>query len=381
MQKQKFILIKTGKKLRFVISFLIAPLMFFLISCSGDFQVQRENSLTIESELLTYYSIVFVIHGDGNYLYHDSNGKDYNADEVVLEKAIQTAIENQYAEVFIFHQKPKENFLFFFPQKDGEFYYYRKGELINNEKYWRDESNSYFDIETKYYENYRVNNKNEIVNIFLYFGHEIPEYNKKGYDESYPDKQFNIEIFSEGLKSFTNNSQKIDLLILSTCFGGTPYTISSLGKYSEYIIASPENLHLSYFDIQSLKNLEMNLQKEVVYTFSKYYAEKSFNYLIQNVETEVSVVVYDIKKVQNYLNSVREIYINTLLKDKSLNKDYLLTSEKCDCNEIDSYSLPTISDGVYVFYRSPLFGRTKNKKNHSGWQCIKNLNLILESKN
>ena len=66
-------------------------------------------------------------------------------------------------------------------------------------------------------------------------------------------------IFVTGLKGFTADSARFDLMILSTCFGGTPYTIGALGPFARYIIASPDNLHLSYFDFHSLERLDLNL--------------------------------------------------------------------------------------------------------------------------
>jgi len=107
-----------------------AALTVFLSSCSADLPVQREAQQTEEGVLATQYSIVCVIHGDGDYLYHDTSGYEYNADEEALEGAKRIAQQNPQAEVFIFHQKPRRHFLLFFPLRDGEFYYYRNGQLI-----------------------------------------------------------------------------------------------------------------------------------------------------------------------------------------------------------------------------------------------------------
>ena len=50
------------------------------------------------------YALVFVIHGDGSYLFHDDAGKPQEADQVALERARATAKANPEAEVFVFHQ-------------------------------------------------------------------------------------------------------------------------------------------------------------------------------------------------------------------------------------------------------------------------------------
>ncbi|MDZ7767340.1 MAG: clostripain-related cysteine peptidase [Melioribacteraceae bacterium] len=252
----------------FINKCICAALLIFSVSCSSDFSIQNETLLTEESE----YSLVFIIHGDGNYFYHDTNGNEYKADEVTLEKAKKIAQQNLNAEVFIFHQKPERNFLLFFPLKDGEFYYYRNGQLLANETYWRDQEVSNFDFEAGIYNSFSASNQHEMLKMFLYFGHEIPELGGVGYDESYPDRAFNIKHLASGLNSLTSDSTKFDLMILSTCFGGTPYTIRTLTPYAKYIIASPENLHLSYFDLDLLERLDFNLHDRDIHAFAKRFA-------------------------------------------------------------------------------------------------------------
>lgn len=93
--------------------------MFTLIlsSCSANIQVLEESHSALDSLLETKYSIIFIIHGNGDYLYHDNNNNKYEADEETLAEAIRIAKKNSYAEVFIFHQKPCQSFLFFFHLK------------------------------------------------------------------------------------------------------------------------------------------------------------------------------------------------------------------------------------------------------------------------
>lgn len=348
---------------------ICAALLIFLVSCSSDLSIQHETLLTEESE----YSLVFIIHGDGNYFYHDTNGNEYIADEVTLEKAKRIAQQNLNAEVFIFHLKPKRHFLLFFPLKDGEFYYYRNGQLAANETYWRDQEVSNFDFEAGIYNSFSASNQHETLNMFLYFGHEIPELGGAGYDESYPDRAFNIKHLASGLNSLTSDSTKFDLMILSTCFGGTPYTINTLGPYAKYIIASPENLHLSYFEINLLERLDFNLHERDIHTFAKRFAQQAFDRLTSEIQTAVSVAVYDIDGVQEYSQSIYNIYENDLTTLRGESRVYSATVKHCDCAEITEYVLPTINDGVDVFYRAARFGRSKNKENHSGWQCWRNI--------
>jgi hypothetical protein len=359
---------------KFLLSFFCVALLAFLSSCSADLSVLRESYLTEESIISTHYSIVFVIHGNGDYLYHDTNGNKYKADEVTLAKAKLIAQNNPNAEVFIFYQKPRRHFLLFFPLKDGEFYYYRNGHLIENESYWRDQEKSNFDSEIEFYHRFHADNQNKIANIFLYFGHEIPELGGTGYDESYPDRTFNVLNLAGGLKNLTRDSSRFDIIILSTCFGGTPYTIGTLGPYAEYIIASPENLHLSYFDLQLLERLDLNLPEGDVPAFTKKFTKHAFDRLTKDVQTTVSVALYEVDRVQEFIDSVYKIYDHTLTALRGHKRIPLTTIEHCDCADIPEYLIPTINDGVFILYRPANFGRLKYKQNHSGWECWKQIN-------
>jgi hypothetical protein len=315
--------------------------------------------------------MIFVIHGDGDYLYHDTTDNEYVADEVALLNAKKVAMQNPNAEVFIFHQMPTKHFLFFFPLRDGEFYYYKNGQLIANELYWRNQDKPNLDFEVAAYHRLHEVTPNKPINIFLYFGHEIPEFGGAGYDESYSDRTFTIGNLTDGLKGFTSDSIKFDLTILSTCYGGTPYTIKKLGSFSKTIIASPSNLHLSYFDLDPLQQLNLKLKDGDIVSYAKYFAQKSFERLSKSVETEVSVVVYDVEKIQPFLNFVNDKYDSTLNSLKGMTQASLSAIEHCDCAEISAYQISSISNGVDIFYRPAHFGRSKNKPNHSGWECWK----------
>jgi len=162
-------------------------------------------------------------------------------------------------------------------------------------------------------------------------------------------------------------------MVLSTCFGGTPYTIGTLGSFVRYIIASPENLHLSYFDLHSLERLDLSLRDGDVPAFARQFAHQAFGRLTRDIQTAVSVAVYDVDRVQAFLHSVHQVYVHTLTTVKGGTQTSLATIEHCDCADHPSYGLPMMSEGVDVFYRSARFGRAKMKQRHSGWQCWKEL--------
>jgi hypothetical protein len=54
-----------------------------------------------------------------------------------------------------------------------------------------------------------------------------------------------------------------------------------------------------------------------------------------------------------------------------MTKANLSKIKHCDCSEIPVYQISTINNGVDVLYRPAQFGRSKNKKSHSGWECWK----------
>jgi len=355
------------------VSVRCAALIIGLSSCSPNLPVQHAAQQA--DVLAPQYSIMCVIHGDNDYLYHDTSGHEYNADEEVLEGTKRIAQQNPQADVFIFHQMPRRHFLFFFPLHDGEFYYYRNGLLIASESYWRDQGRSRFGSEVELYRRFCADNQREMVNLFLYYGHEIPEIDGAHYDASYPDRTFTVHDLADGLKGFTHDSLKFDLLVLSTCFGGTPNTIGTLGPFARTIIASPDNLHLSYFDLQSLERLDLNLRDGNVPAFAKRFAHQAFNRLTGDIQTAVSVAVYDVDRVQEYIRSVDDMYNDTLAGLKGRTRASPAAIEHCDCAELPAYVLPSITNGVDIFYRPARFGRSKHKQNHSGWECWRDKGL------
>ena len=341
-------------------------LVLFLFSCSSIRSSRRETPLEDESALPPRYSMVFIIHGDGDYLYHDPRGNAYRADEETLVGATMVAVRNPQAEVFIFHERPRRNALLFFPLRDGEFYYYRYGRLLAKESYWRNQGQSRYDPEVQLYHRFHVEEQPQLVRLFLYFGHEIPEFEGLGYDVSYAHRRFTVHDLADGLKRITQDSIKFDLIVLSTCFSGTPYTIASLAPYARTIVASPDNLHLSYFDLHPFERLDVGLRDGDMAAFAIKFAHQAFDRLTEDIQTAVTVAVYDVERVQGYLNSVDSVYGQTLTTVKGQTHGSI---EHCDCAEDPVYVLPGMSEGVNVFYRPPRFGRSKHKQNHSGWGC------------
>jgi hypothetical protein len=344
-----------------------AGLVFILLlfSCSSISLNQRDQQQH-ENVMPLRYSMVFIIHGDGDYLYHDTRGNEHTADEDAFIEATIVAMQNPLAEVFIFREKRREYTLYFFPQPDGELYYYRHGKLLARASYRRDQGPARFDPEIELYQRFQAVQHLQPLKFLLYFGHEIPEFDGLGYDASYPDRTFTVDDLAFGLKRLTPNSTKFDLIALSTCFNGTPHTIAALAPYARTIVASPDNLHLSYFDPQPFEHLDSSLPDTDISAFSKTFARLSFDRLTENIQTAVTVAVYDVDSIQGFLQTVGSVYDHTLMTLKEQKAGSL---EHCDCAEDPAYVLSEMRKGVDVFYRPPRFGRLKNKKQHSGWEC------------
>ncbi len=349
---------------------------YFAALCACLAAVFLSSCKTVQPDTTTVlpprYSIVFVIHGDGDYLYHDRNGNEFQADEKTLDDAVSIAQQNPHAEVFIFHEKPKAHFLLVFPLPDGEFYYYRNGNLLAKESYWRD--NGDFQSEAGLYHAWRGEAAGDIVSLFLYFGHEIPEFDGKGYDASYPNRKFTIHDLAAALGHMRRDSTMFDGLVLSTCFNGTPYSVAALTPYARFIIGSPDNLHLSYFDIASLNMLIPGLTKDGMENFSKSFAQHAFDRLTNDIQTAITVAVYDVRRVQGFLTSIKKSYDETL---ESFKNDPNILPEHCDCADDSIYAFPNMSEGVHILYRPARFGRLKSKQHHSGWECWKRGNYLL----
>jgi len=341
-------------------------LALFLSSCSSIRPAHLATPLVEESAPPPRFSIVFIIHGDGDYVYHDTRGDAHRADEVTLARAKTVAEGNTQGEVFIFHERRRRRFFLLFPVRDGTCYYYRGGRLLAEESYWRDQGQLRFDPEMELYERFRAKESPELERLFLYFGHEIPELGLAGYDASYKNRTFTVDDLADVLQRITRDSTKVDLVVLSTCFGGTPRTIAALAPYARYVIASPDNLHLSYFDLGPFEQLDIGLQDGDVARLADAFARHAFDRLTEDIQTAVTVVVYDVDRVQGFLDSVDGIYDHTLT---ALEGTTPASSERCDCAEDPAYALPGMSEGMAVLYRPPRFGPLKHKESHSGWEC------------
>ncbi|WP_265765960.1 hypothetical protein [Fodinibius salsisoli] len=308
------------------------------------------------------YSLIYVIHGDGNYLYHDQEGKRLQADQQQLEEAISVARQAKQGEVFIFHQQPEERFLWLFPKKDRRFLYFKNGKHIKSKKYSPENNQRHFEKEAAFYHQFRSSTTSK--SVFLYYGHEIPSRKYKGYFQSRPQVNFDIEHFSAGLGLFLEDNGKFDLTVLSTCDNGTPKVVSALQGKTEYLLASPENLHLSHIDSGGLLQLEQ--PDNSIAEISRTIAEETYDRLTNFLQTVVTITIYDMDGIQ----STAEHLLTGYQRYSAGQADLSVEQENTDCATLPFWDDDSGNwEGVEVLFKAPAFGPQANRVTHSGWGC------------
>lgn len=348
-------------------NFLIWPVLMlgvFLSGCShtselfsGDPVYDTEN---------TGYSIIYYIHADSDYLYHDADGEPVRGNSKVVEAAIRNAEYAKSGEVFVFYQRPQKKFLGLFPRKSSHFYHYVNGELTSHVKYRHtDKKEDFLTSETWLFNHYRIHNgNNDRQNYFLFFGHEIPDDNGQKYHSTLPDIAVNTGTFSAGIQNFlTADDQRFDLIVLSTCNNGTPVMAMHLMPFSDLLLASPQNLHLSHIDTESLGLLESN-HKITTAELAYYMADQTYRRLELEILTAITFTVYDFKMIRQQQNELHDIVALLQTFD---GKQYF--SDNIDCKQIQFFDEHTFSKGVNTWFKPARFGRRALSTSHSGWGC------------
>ena len=100
--------------------------------------------------------------------------------------------------------------------------------------------------------------------------------------------------------------------------------------------------------------------------FANTFARHAFDRLTEDIQTAVTVVVYDVDRVQEFVHAVDDSYDHALTTMKTQAPTAI---EHCDCAEDPAYTLPGMNEGVTVLYRPARFGRSTHKESHSGWEC------------
>jgi hypothetical protein len=163
------------------------------------------------------------------------------------------------------------------------------------------------------------------------------------------------------------NLVKFDLVVLSACYSGTPGIVAELAPYSRYILASPDDLHLAYMDIQPLRGIS-DIGLSEVHSLAKEIASRSLARLREWTQTAITLTIYDIDRIAPFLQEVRARQ-PAGRKNQTQSSPQPVTVEYCDCFEEPFATLEIPATGVEVYYQPPRFGRLKNKTKHSGWTC------------
>ena len=326
-------------------------ILILLTGCSGSKSVITSNNTGS-----LRYSLISIIHADANYLYH-VDGDAKKANDEALKQSIETAQNAEHGEVFIFHQKSERRAFFLFPKKDRVFYHYRNGNLINKGKYSPVDGG--LSAEAQIYQTYSA--KKELKEYLIYFGHEIPTFKDRQYHHSMPDMSFDTDIFASDLKKF---STFFDVTILSTCNNGNPYMMEKLLSVTDVAVASPQNLHLSYMSMEKFDLLEKNASIPNP-IFADFFAHQAFEKLSSNLSTMVTISTYWLSKFDEKLTGISQLY-EEHLTDTSVKPFF---TDNIDCESLELYSEPLHLYGMLVLYKPPAFGRSANKKTHSGWGC------------
>jgi hypothetical protein len=314
---------------------------------------------------------IYVIHGDAGYSYYGRDGKRRQADAEAVAQAKNVAREAGDAQVFLFHQRP-HRFLGMVPADDGLMRLYRNGKLAGSEKYRRAGTRDAMQAEGDLYRKYASPARHR---IFLYFGHEIPADSappSRPYSRSKPRLAFNLASFTEAVRGFgpglRPDAKPFDLLVLSTCHGGTAAVTSALAPYADFLLASPGDLHLTYLDSRAAVRLvrERPLSSDAnAESWGKALASDSFAQLCENTATSVTVALYETDKAAAYLQAHRDAWAGAGMTGSAGASGAAYR----DCAAIPGFGPGGLEAGVTLLYRAPLFGADKGKAFQSGWEC------------
>jgi hypothetical protein len=336
----------------------------FLSGCSQTSELYRLDSSNEQSNI--DYSIIYYIHADSDYLYHDTNGEPVWDNSQVLGTALNVAEKAESGELFIFYQRHEKTLLGLFPRRNSQLYHFTNGQLQTRINYRHtDKKEPFLTTEARLFHQLQLHSGSKDHRIyFLFFGHEIPDDEGKSYHQSLPDIEVNIASFAEGVQNFLPaTKQTFSLIALSTCNNGTPQMAKYLMPITQVMLASPQNLHLSHIDSKYLNAIEINPEISSV-QLAHTIANQTYQRLESETETAITLAVYDFENVKDYISDLHAI-ISTY--NASGNKQPF--SDNIDCGEIENFDNHAFQNGITIWHRLARFGRKSPDKVHSGWGC------------
>jgi len=336
--------------------------MVFVAGCSSVKTVHKHTAETSGANI--DYRVITYIHGDSDYLFHDESSRPVQADENALQKVQNSAQKAKNGEYFIFHQQEKKKTLWLFPRRNSKLYHYKNGELVNQISYRsKPASESFFQTETKLFHDITNQQSLELNRtVFLYYGHEIPLYSGKSYHSTRPEVNVNTASFAGGIREFLSGDDRFDLVALSTCNNGSPAMIHHLQDVSDVVLASPQNLHLSHLDTESISLLETDPDVSTM-KLADSIAENTFDRLTETIHTAVTISVFDMEKMKSEID---DLYRQT--EEFVDRENPNLNRENIDCSKLPFFDSKQI-DGVLTYFQPAMFGRNVGDSKHSGLGC------------
>jgi hypothetical protein len=295
--------------------------------------------------------ILYVVHGNANYTYHDDEGRRHLADIEAVAQALEVARRSTRAEVFIFHQK-RTRFLGIFPGPAGRMIHYRNGAPLEDTAYGGSGQGDFAAEAALFHRLSRAPwlpacgpDSTGPQALFVYFGHEIAAAEA-----------------ARGLARFAapcGAHRPFSLVVLSACHGGTPAMARALAPYSDYLLASPGELHLSYLDTRPLAE-GLGEAPQAPRNLGDTLARASFARLKKKTVTAISLALYDTKKASAYLEEHRAAWETAAAAPLHAYND---------CSELAGFGPGGSASGAEVLYRPSRFGVDRSKSFHSGWEC------------
>ncbi len=346
-----------------ILTYLLILSAVFFYGCSSTTQLTEQASP--EPSPGTDYTLIFYIHGDSDYLYHEKDGSRAEADEQALKKAIDIAKQAESGEVFIYHKKPAKRFLWMIPRRSSNLHHYRNSEKVQTIRYRISSDEPFLKAEADMFRHLHTDEAiRDQKQYFFYFGHEIPAGSMRGYHQSRADVAVDTEIFANGTAAFLNSKEsRFNLMVLSTCSNGSPEMVNGLAGTTDYLIASPQNLHLSHMDISSLSLLEQDYglaDQDLAFAI----ADETFERLSASVQTAVTLSVYDMDSVAEYID---RLYKETSEYEEAEKPDPF--RDNIDCGDLSFFDSERFTSGIKTYFLAPRFGRRSSATDHSGWGC------------
>jgi len=335
----------------------LAALSLLLGACRSVVPVPTPETASPSSTAPLQQRIVIVVHGDASYLYHTPDGTAHQADAETLREAFAAARSMPRAEVFVFHQRPHDRLLGLIPRDDGTLYHFRRGHLLRRTTYEQNRSAA-LSAEARLVRRHRAAPPDApLFTAALYYGHAIPEAARPGYHRSAPDVPFGIDDLADGLGRLRTGSP-FDAVVLSTCDGGTPHTLATLGPHARSVLAAPGDLHLSFVDADLLPAVASTTDPTA---WTGQLAERAFERLTGRVTTAVRLATYDVDRAAPAARRMAD----AVEPDTSTRPT---GARHVDCRR--ALDGPVDTTGVRVWYRSARFGPRADRAAHSGWACL-----------